>query len=181
MHCTSNAKLQKCTLDQVQLLQHLAIKTYQETFANSNSDALLQKYYKASLNLPLLSSQLQNKDSEFYFVYLTDEDKQQHKPAGFLKLNIDTAQTDLLDPTALEIEKIYISKQFIGKGLGTKMINFAIEKAKFHHKKYLWLGVWESNYSALTFYKKKGFTKFSQHDFDMGGDIQRDLLFKINI
>ena len=58
------------------------------------------------------------------------------------------------------------------------MIAFAIERAKQQQKQYLWLGVWEHNYSALAFYKKMGFTQFSQHNFDMGGDIQIDLLLK---
>jgi len=178
MQSITASKLQKCTLEQVQLLQDLAIQTYQETFAESNSEALLQKYYQASLNLPLLSSQLQNDESEFYFIYSSENDKQQNIPAGFLKLNIGAAQTDIFDPDALEVEKIYILNNAIGKGLGREMIDFAIERAKQQQKQYLWLGVWEHNYSALAFYKKMGFTQFSQHNFDMGGDIQIDLLLK---
>lgn len=170
--------IEKCTFDQVHLLQKLAIKTYQETFAESNSDDLLQQYYKKSLNIAKLSAQLENTNSEFYFIYSAPRAEPEAKLAGFLKLNIDDAQTDLLDPDALEVEKIYILKGFLSQGLGKQMISFAINRAQQNNKKYLWLGVWENNFSALNFYKKMGFEQFGEHGFDMAGDIQTDLLLR---
>ena len=171
------SKIKKCTLEQVHILQELAIKTYYETFSDSNSEALLQKYFKESLNIEKLSTQLQEPASEFYFIY-SETDHAQTTPAGFLKLNIDNAQTDLMDATALEVEKIYLLKAFLSQGLGKQMINFSIERAIQQDKKHLWLGVWENNFPALAFYKKMGFEAFGKHDFDMGGDIQTDLLLK---
>lgn len=167
--------IERCTLQQVHLLQEIATKTYHETFADSNSEALLQKYFEQSLNIKKLSEQLQQQHSEFYFIYANDK---KTTPAGFLKLNINNAQTDVLDPQALEVEKIYLLKNFLSQGLGKQLINFSIERAQQQDKKYLWLGVWEHNDTALTFYKKMGFEQFGEHGFDMGGDIQTDLLFK---
>ncbi|TEW55531.1 GNAT family N-acetyltransferase [Psychromonas sp. RZ22] len=173
-----NGNIKKCTLDQVTQLQALAIKTYRETFAESNSEALLQQYFKASLNIEKLCKQLQEANSEFYFIYSTTNSTKSEVLAGFLKLNIAHAQTDILDPDALEVEKIYLLKDFLSQGLGKTLINFAIERAKQQHKKYLWLGVWEHNFPAIAFYERMGFKQFSTHGFDMGGDIQTDLLLK---
>ena len=170
--------MKKCTFGQVHLLQKIAIQTYQETFAESNSDDLLQQYYKQSLNLTKLSAQLKMTNSEFYFIYSAPLADPEAKLAGFLKLNIDDAQTDLLDPEALEVEKIYILKEFLSQGLGKQMISFAIKRAQQQNKKHLWLGVWENNFSALNFYKKMGFEQFGEHGFDMAGDIQTDLLLR---
>lgn len=176
-----NGKLKIIALTEVSLLRELAIQTYRETFADSNSEALLQQYFKESLNKDVLSTQLQNPNSEFYFIYEKNTDNEKTRPAGFLKLNIDDAQTDIHDPTALEVEKIYISKRCLGNGLGKQMISFAIQRAQEQHKKHLWLGVWESNFSAIAFYQKMGFEKFGEHPFNMGGDIQTDFLFKKTI
>jgi len=173
----ANSNIKKCSLEQVETLRNLAIETYYETFSDTNSEALLQKYFQESLNIEKLSAQLQEPHSEFYFIY-SKADKQQMTPAGFLKLNIDDAQTDVMDSTALEVEKIYILKAFLSQGLGKQMMNFSIERAIQQDKKYLWLGVWESNFPALAFYKKMGFEQFGAHDFDMGGDIQTDLMLK---
>jgi len=173
----SSSNIKRCCLEQVETLRNLAIETYYETFSDSNSEALLQKYFNESLSIEKLSAQLQEPNSEFYFIYATT-DTQQATPAGFLKLNIDNAQTDLMDPSALEVEKIYLLKAFLSQGLGKQMILFSIERAAQHAKQYLWLGVWESNFPALAFYKKMGFKQFGSHDFDMGGDIQTDLMLK---
>ena len=57
-------------------------------------------------------------------------------------------------------------------------MTFAIKRAKQQAKQFIWLGVWEHNFPALAFYKKMGFKKFSEHPFNMGGDIQTDFLLK---
>ena len=109
----SRSTIEPCHLSQVHLLQDVAIRTYQETFSDSNSEALLQQYYKESLSVEKLSTQLQNNRSEFYFIYTTydpSEDTSESAPnntesklAGFLKLNVDDAQTDIFDSEALEV------------------------------------------------------------------------------
>jgi ribosomal protein S18 acetylase RimI-like enzyme len=173
----TNNNIKKCDINDVDQLRNLAIKTYYETFSESNSDALLQQYFEASLNKKTLSTQLQEKKSTFYFIY-AETDNKKITPAGFLKLNVDTAQTDIKDPEALEVEKIYLLKDFLSQGLGKQLIQFAIEQARQQDKKYLWLGVWENNFPAIAFYKRMGFEQFSTHGFDMGGEIQTDLLLK---
>ncbi|WP_413692481.1 hypothetical protein [Psychromonas sp. KJ10-2] len=112
MQITIPDNMQKCSLTQVALLRDIAIETYQQTFAESNSEALLQKYYQESLNINLLSTQLQNPESEFYFIYSAPISDQTAQIAGFLKLNVGSAQTDIADPDALEVEKIYLDQKF---------------------------------------------------------------------
>jgi ribosomal protein S18 acetylase RimI-like enzyme len=43
---------------------------------------------------------------------------------------------------------------------------------------YIWLGVWEHNPKAISFYEKNGFTVFGQKVFQMGEDQQRDFMMK---
>jgi ribosomal protein S18 acetylase RimI-like enzyme len=40
----------------------------------------------------------------------------------------------------------------------------------------LWLGVWERNPRAISFYKKWGFVEEGDHTFALGGDPQRDIV-----
>ena len=77
--------------------------------------------------------------------------------SGYIKLNEYKAQTDIYDPRSLEIERIYVTKEFQGKGLGSALMNKAIDIAVTRKKSYVWLGVWERNHKAILFYKKKGF------------------------
>jgi len=43
---------------------------------------------------------------------------------------------------------------------------------------YVWLGVWEENLRAISFYKKNGFEEFDKHIFKLGDDEQTDIMMK---
>ena len=45
----------------------------------------------------------------------------------------------------------------------------------------MWLGVWELNYKALKFYKKKKLEVFDSHNFQLGDEKQTDILMKLKI
>ncbi|MEZ4822031.1 MAG: hypothetical protein R2942_06240 [Ignavibacteria bacterium] len=53
--------------------------------------------------------------------------------------------------------------------------------ASANNLKYIWLGVWENNHRALSFYKKHGFVEFDKHVFRYGNDDQTDLLMKFEL
>ncbi|PKF60804.1 GNAT family N-acetyltransferase [Psychromonas sp. psych-6C06] len=164
--------IKRCTVSQLNLLREVSIETYRDTFAESNSEQFMQQYLSDALNEKKLSAELNNINSEFYFIHFEDQ------VAGFLKVNVGEGQTDDVEPNSLEVERFYIRQAFLRKGLGKVLMQFACELTKQHDKNSLWLGVWEGNYSALAFYKAQGFYQIGEHPFDMGGDIQTDLLFK---
>jgi ribosomal protein S18 acetylase RimI-like enzyme len=103
------------------------------------------------------------------------------KVIGYLKLNFGASQTELKDKNALEIERIYVLKEFHGKKVGQLLFDKAIEIAKEHHVAYVWLGVWENNKSALQFYTKNGFVEFDQHIFVLGDEAQTDIMMKLEL
>jgi hypothetical protein len=97
---------------------------------------------------------------------------------GYIKLNYQSAQTEFQDEDAVEVERIYVLANQQGKQIGRQMIDFAISKAIDDKLKYIWLGVWEHNHSAIRFYEREGFKQFSSHEFWVGNDKQIDLLMK---
>lgn len=161
-----------CCREQLNLLREISIETYRDTFIDSNSEALMQQYLSDALSCEKLQAEFNNADSRFYFIYC------EAQVAGFLKVNEASAQTDIGDLNALEIERFYIRKAFLRRGLGKQLIGFASDLAKQAGKEYLWLGVWEGNIPALHFYKQMGFEQIGSHPFDMGGDLQTDLVLK---
>jgi len=69
----------------------------------------------------------------------------------------------------------------IGQGIGSEFIRISETQAKEWGLSHIWLGVWEHNYPAQDFYKKKGFVRFSEHVFVLGNDVQTDFLMKKDI
>lgn len=162
--------IRKCTLEDLPLLQEIGRETFNETFKNLNSPENMKVYLEGAFNLTQLGTQLSNPSSEFFFIYCNEE------IAGYLKVNVDEAQTEKEGDESLEIERIYIRKEFQGQGLGHHLINKGIELAKEQDKQKIWLGVWEKNEGAISFYRKMGFTQSGTHSFHMGDEKQTDLV-----
>ncbi|MCX7773774.1 MAG: GNAT family N-acetyltransferase [Clostridia bacterium] len=165
-------RIKACTLEDLETLQDLSWRTFYDTFRPMNTEEDMKAYLENALGRDALHKELQNPSSAFFFLYADDE------LAGYIKLNEHPAQTDLHDPNALEIERIYVDKAFQGKGLGRNLINKAIEIANQKGLHYLWLGVWEKNEKAIAFYKSRGFYKIGQHDFLLGSDLQTDHIMR---
>ncbi|MEC3556585.1 GNAT family N-acetyltransferase [Bacillus thuringiensis] len=162
--------IEKCTLEDIHRLQDISYETFNETFKHQNSTESMNHYLEKAFNLKQLEKELSNISSQFFFVYFNDE------IAGYLKVNIDDAQSEEMGNESLEVERIYIKSSFQKHGLGKYLLNNAIEIAIEHNKKNIWLGVWEKNENAIAFYKKLGFVQAGSHSFYMGDDEQVDLI-----
>lgn len=168
----ATTKIRQLTLADAVALQKLSVATYRDTFAAQNTAANMTAFLTTAYNLPKLEKELQTPGSRFYFI------ENAGQPLGYLKLNVDPAQSEKMGPDSLEIERIYISPTQKHQGLGSQFLQFAIDIAKTDGKNLIWLGVWEHNEPAKRFYEKWGFERFSQHDFVMGTDTQTDFLMK---
>ncbi len=165
----------KTGISDIEPLQIISRQTFIETFADLNSEENMKTYLAEGFSSGKLTSELQNPNSEFYFAILDNN------IIGYLKINYGEAQTELKDPKALEIERIYVLKEFHGKSAGQILYNLALDIAKQKNVDYIWLGVWEKNSRAINFYKKNGFTEFDKHIFKLGDDEQTDIMMKLEI
>ena len=156
-------------------LRKISIQTFRETFEEVNSEEDMQKYLDENLNLERLKSELENPDSEFYFI------ENENKNLGYLKINFGNAQTENQGNETLEIERIYVLKEFFSFKIGQILFEKSLEIAKEKSMNFIWLGVWEENHRAIKFYEKNGFEIFGKHDFVLGKDVQTDLLMKMKI
>ena len=161
--------------NQVDELIEIGKKTFTETFTPHNKAENLNIYLTNSFTVEKLTKELLNKDSKFYFAEVDGQ------IAGYLKVNFREAQTELQDPWAIEVERIYVLQSFQGKKVGQALMETAFQEAKKNQCQYLWLGVWEKNEKALAFYIKNGFEVFGNHVFQFGDEPQNDLMMKLKL
>ena len=171
----SNIQIQKISTSEIDQLQKIGRQTFKETFSESNSEENMKNYLEEGFSKEKLTAELNDKNSEFYFAKLEEE------VIGYLKVNFGDSQTELKDSKALEIERIYVAKEFHGKSVGQLLYDKAIEVAKQKGSEYVWLGVWEENPRAISFYKKNGFVEFDKHIFRLGDDEQTDIMMKMKL
>lgn len=165
----------KTNPDDILILQEIARRTFYEAFSSSNSEQDMGKYLEEGFSQIRLSAELNNPNSEFYFAISGDD------IIGYLKVNTGEAQTDIKEDNALEVERIYLLKEFHGRKVGQLLLDKALDIARQRGAKYIWLGVWENNARAISFYKKNGFVEFGKHSFLLGDDEQTDILMKLVI
>jgi diamine N-acetyltransferase len=168
-------EITRATINDIEQLQKIGRKTFYETFSAANTEENMNKYLQDGFSVDKLTEELTNSNSEFYFALFACD------VIGYLKLNFGKSQTELKDNKALEIERIYVLKEFHGKKVGQLLYEKAIEVAKQKNVDYVWLGVWQENPRAINFYKKNGFVEFDKHVFKLGEDEQTDIMMKLRL
>jgi diamine N-acetyltransferase len=167
--------IRKAGLNDLAQLQTISKRTFLEAFTAGNKEEDLKKYIEKSFSAEKLAEELNNKNSEFYLASLNND------TIGYLKLNFGPAQTELKEDKAIEIERIYVLSAFYGRNAGQALYQKVIEIATVLSASYVWLGVWEKNPRAISFYKKNGFVAFDKHVFKLGDDEQIDIMMKLEV
>ena len=168
-------EIRRATLTDLTQLQIIGKKTFVETFASGNTEENMSRYVDEGFSVERLTTELTDPDSEFYFATIDNS------VIGYLKLNLRQAQTDRRDDNALEIERIFVVREFQGKQAGQLLCDKALQIAKQIKSNYVWLGVWEDNPRAINFYRKHGFVEFDRHVFKLGEDEQTDIMMKLEL
>ncbi|MCD8916164.1 GNAT family N-acetyltransferase [Staphylococcus simulans] len=163
-------EIKSVTTEDIKELQIISYRTFDDTFREMNQPENLKAYLDSSFTEEQLRSELEDPHSYFYFLYDND------KIVGYLKMNGPGAQTEDVASDSIEIERLYILKNYQRYGYGKKLLNFAIKFAVEEGKKSIWLGVWEKNTQAIGFYEHLGFKKITEHDFMMGEERQTDYI-----
>lgn len=165
-------KIKKVSVADLDVLIEVSRTTFYETFHNTNTKENLDKYLNESFNTDKLTGELLNPLSEFFFAIVAEQ------IVGYLKVNRGDAQTEFKDPAALEIERVYVLREYLGKSIGQALLDYSLNLAAQFQCSYAWLGVWENNHRAIRFYQRNGFVVFDRHIFPVGDDPQIDLLMK---
>jgi GNAT superfamily N-acetyltransferase len=149
--------------------------TFEQSFAAQNNASDMREYLENNLSDAKLKTELENAESEFYFIH------SENIPVGYLKLNLGNTQSEKFSIQSLEIERLYVLKSEHGKKYGHRLLNFAVTRAIELNCKQVWLGVWEKNFHAIDFYEKHGFVPFGHHLFKLGADEQTDILMRLHL
>ncbi|WP_417624904.1 GNAT family N-acetyltransferase [Paremcibacter congregatus] len=160
---------------EIQDLHLLAKRTFLEAFSLQNTPEDMAAYSEQAFCYGAIEAEFLNPDSTFFFAACST------KIIGYLKLNRGAAQTEHKLENALEIERIYITAEFQGGGVGQALLQKAFDISRQDNYDWLWLGVWEQNPGAIRFYQRHGFVAFDSHAFLLGDDPQTDLLMRKKI
>lgn len=161
-----------CSEKDTDIIVFLGRKTFYDTFAEMNTEENMNLYLDSTYSKEKIRKEFSETGSVFF---LAEIDK---TPVGFAKVKDSDIPEGLNEQRPLEIERVYAIKDHIGRGVGRKLMEACLDHARKNNYDSLWLGVWEHNARAISFYRTWGFEEFGSHIFRVGNDPQTDLLFK---
>jgi ribosomal protein S18 acetylase RimI-like enzyme len=167
--------IRKATEADAELLSELGARTFAETFAIDNTPENMATYISESFTP---AKQLQELSDRSSIIKLAEIDG---VAVGYSMLSPNETPASISGANPIELVRLYVSKDCIGKGVGAALMNDCIEQAAKLNHQTIWLGVWERNYRAQSFYRKWNFVEVGTHIFQLGDDSQRDLLMQRNV
>lgn len=167
-----NLSIRYATKEDAALIADISRQTFYDTFAADNTKENMDKFLKEQFTKGRLMLEVGAQENSFLLAYSDD------KVAGYVKLREGKVQAELKGLAAIEIARIYVVKEFLGKGVGASLMQACFDIANQKSKQVIWLGVWEKNKRAIDFYLKYAFEKFGECDFLLGDDVQHDWLMK---
>jgi len=160
------------TLGDAGLLSELGARTFSETFAADNTPEDLAAYMATSFSVAQQTVELEDPASTFLIAEIDGQ------PAGYAKLRDTEPEKGVEGPKPVELVRLYVSREWLGRGIGEQLMRACLEEARQAGHETIWLGVWEHNPRAQAFYRKWNFRPVGEHVFQLGADPQRDILME---
>jgi diamine N-acetyltransferase len=76
----------------------------------------------------------------------------------------------------MELSRIYIDQSCHGMGIGKLLLTKVMDMLKSQSCEQIWLGVWDKNLQAISFYKKHGFSVAGTQKFSIGNKDYNDFV-----
>ncbi|MCW3120712.1 MAG: family N-acetyltransferase [Flavipsychrobacter sp.] len=169
---TSPVIITTADIKDAELLTSLSVATFCETFMADNKKEDMDKYIAEEMSLEALTNELKDKENIFFLAAYNGT------TVGYAKMRAIKKPEGLNSNNPIELERIYVLKEYLDKRIGSALMTHCIAYAHNGKHDTLWLGVWEHNYRAVNFYKRWGFELFGSHIFRLGDDDQTDVLMK---
>jgi diamine N-acetyltransferase len=168
----STLDIRRARIEDANLLAELGAQTFAETFTEDNTPEDMASYLAASFNLEKLTAELTDPLSIFFIAEVDGN------AAGYAKIHSGEALDGVEGQKSIELVRLYISRKWLGRGVGQALMQRCIDEAREMGFQIIWLGVWERNNRALAFYRKWNFREVGEHVFQLGSDPQRDILMQ---
>jgi len=156
----------------VALLSSLGAQTFSDTFGPDNTPEDMAAYLAASFSPAQIASEFADPGTTFLIAELHGE------PVGYAKLFSGGTPPEITEPNAVELVRIYSTRAYLGRGVGSALMQACLHLAADLGFVTIWLGVWERNLTAQSFYRKWGFAVTGAHPFLLGSDLQTDLIMQ---
>lgn len=162
-------QIKRASVNEAELISDLSVVTFIQTYRGTCPDGDLNDFMDKYFNEDLIRTELED-ENDFYFIAFADG-----FPAGYMRLKEEYDEFPLSEKCkAIHLKRIYVLKEYQSKKVGAALMSFALQFSADKNFELLWLGVWEGNEKAVSFYKKWDFKNIKPYTFHVGNTIHTD-------
>lgn len=151
--------IQKATEKDIPQLAVMGKKAFYAAHKDAITKDLMDNYLAYSFNEKQLLKEIENPLFEYHVLYFKET------LVGYSKVILNAENENIKEKNVTKTERLYLSEEYHGLGLGKKLFDFNINLMKENNQVGTWLYVWIKNDKALKFYKKTGFKNIADYDF----------------
>ena len=156
-------------------LAEFAEKTFSDTFGPDNRAEDMAMFVASSFGLEHQAREIADPR---WVTLLAEVDG---SLAGYAQIRREHTPACVTGPSPIELYRFYVGNDWKGRGLAQRLMDQVRATAMDLGGRTLWLGVWEHNPRAQSFYTKCGFEDVGSHDFVLGTDRQTDRIFSVSL
>lgn len=165
--------IRRCTRDDAAVLAGLGAAAFTETFGHLYPAEDLQTFLLESYSSDAWTLTLSDPRQAVWIASLADA-----TPVGFILVGACKLPIENREPTAGEIQQLYVLARYHNLHLGSRLMDLGLEWLEAQGRTPLYVGVWSENFGAQRFYGRYGFKKIGEYGFPVGKTVDREFILK---
>lgn len=172
---TSNtsAAIRRASPDDAAGLAALGAATFTETFGHLYPPEDLQLFLTKSHSVQTWNRVLTDPRGAVWIAELADGAQ-----IGFISVGACKLPVENREPTAGEVQQLYVLARHHNLRLGTQLMAAGLEWLEAQRRTPIYIGVWSENFGAQRFYGRYGFNKVGEYGFPVGTTVDREFILK---
>jgi ribosomal protein S18 acetylase RimI-like enzyme len=168
-------QIRPATIDDAEQLSTAAARMFEDTFGPANTAEDMANYLAESFTTEKQRAELADPERATFILDANGT------IAGYATMHRGARSNGVTGERPAEIQRIYVDRAYQGKGFAQNLMTACIAHARHWKCDELWLAVWEHNPRAIRFYEKNDFRQVGMKDFQLGSDLQHDLVMARNL
>jgi diamine N-acetyltransferase len=172
-HEASFPFIRRAELADAEQLAQLGAATFTETFGHLYPPEDLQSFLLSAHSIDNWRKTLADPNIAVWVAEVENG-----RRIGFIGVGACKLPVQNLEPTAGEVQQLYVLAEYHNLRLGTRLMDAGLDWLELQGRTPLYVGVWSENYGAQRFYERYGFSKVGEYGFRVGRTIDREFILK---
>jgi ribosomal protein S18 acetylase RimI-like enzyme len=165
--------VRRATVEDAAAMASIAAATFVETFGHLYPPEDLQEFLAKTYAIENCRKQLADPATGVWLATVNGGEV-----AGFILVGRCKLPVENLEPTAGEIQQLYVYSKHHNLRIGSRLMDTALDWLATEGRTPLYVGVWSENHGAQRLYGRYGFKKCGEYGFRVGKTVDHEFILR---